>query len=347
MTILRKLTKRLFGLKDPESDVPAIVDGEIIQTPKSISIQTHICINSNTYKRIEALQAVTTTANTPAPPANVDIDEICKINVSSPPRNRPCPTVPEQYFIFLGSAGRAPRTIQEYTWELAWWEHQRTPLEEITMPLIEVTINNMQPATARRKLAALRSYARWQLRNGDDRLFIALSQVIPPRIPVRVPKDKGKEAFKELSRRAIVMTRDGDRRGIWLGLMLCCGLRISEIQTTRVAPDGAIKVLGKGNKERLVPAPEWLRAAINQKKNDDKQCKQWAKNRKLIWAELKKMNIRKPHSLRHTYASELIRSGLELEQVKNLLGHAKLDTTLIYARTQLPENLTSRLGVEL
>ncbi|MBB5349563.1 site-specific recombinase XerD [Desulfoprunum benzoelyticum] len=251
--------------------------------------------------------------------------------------------MPEQYFIFLGSAGRAARTIQEYTWDLGWWELRCYPVADISLEIIEGAISPLQPSNARRKVAALRSFAKWLLRNGDDSLFIALSKVIPPRIPIRVPKDKGKVAFKDLSRKAIEMTQGGDRRGIWLGLMLCCGLRISEIQTAKVAPGGAIKVLGKGNKERLVPAPEWLRTALNHKSVTQKD---WTKGRKLIWAEMKKLRIRKPHSLRHTYASELVRNDLELEQVKNLLGHAKLDTTLIYARTKLPDNLTIRLGIE-
>lgn len=110
------------------------------------------------------------------------------------------------------------------------------------------------------------------------------------------------------------MTVEGDRPGIWLGIMLCCGLRINKIQTTWVTPNGNIKVLEKGNMEKFVPAPERLRTAINQKK---KGGKQWAKNRKLIWMGLKKMNIRKPHSPLNTYA-----------------------------RKQLPENLIQKLRID-
>lgn len=339
MAILRKLTKCLFGLIDPKTDPPTIVDGEIIQTPKNINVQTHICENTHIHKHTNTQNPIGNGKN----PKNTEQIDTCKKFVRRKNPRQLCSSVPEQYFIFLGSAGRAARTIQEYTWDLGWWEQRCKPVDDIALETIEGAINTLQPANARRKIAALRSYAKWQLRNGDDRLFIALSKVVPPRIPIRVPKDKGKAAFKDLSRRAIEMTQNGDRRGIWLGLMLCCGLRISEIQTAKVAPGGAIKVLGKGNKERLVPAPGWLRSALQQSSTDHGQ---WAKGRKLIWAEMKKMRIRKPHSLRHTYASELVRNDLELEQVKNLLGHAKLDTTLIYARTRLPDDLTTRLGIE-
>jgi integrase/recombinase XerD len=342
MNIFKKLTKRLFGQNDPKDDAPPIIDGEIIYTPENINIKTYKCLNSQTHKSDLVSDIIPAVDGDHVSIENTGINQTEANKAETQPSINYSSNVPEQYFIFLGSAGRAERTIQEYTWELGWWEQQSKPLAELSLPQIESIINAMHPATARRKIAALRSYARWQLRNGDDRLFVTLSQIIPPRIPIRVPKDKGKDAFKELSRRAIDMTRAGDRRGIWLGLMLCCGLRISEIQTTRAAPDGAIKVLGKGNKERLVPAPEWLRSAIRQ---NQKNGEHWAKDRKLIWAEMKKMNIRKPHSLRHTYASELVRNGLELEQVKSLLGHAKLDTTLIYARTKLPENLIEKLGI--
>jgi integrase/recombinase XerD len=337
MTIFTRWTKRLFGQKDLANETPAIIDGEVINTPKRINVHTPKHTNSDTHNAETTAEAATVTDE------NVEKKIDKRKRKSRQPFGFPGSSVPEQYFIFLGSAGRAARTIQEYAWELNWWEQQCKPLPEISLALIEATINTMHPATARRKIAALRSYAKWMLRNGEDRLFITLSQVVLPRIPIRVPRDKGKDFFKEMSRRAIDITKEGDRRGIWLGLMLCCGLRISEIQTARAAPDGAIKVLGKGNKERLVPAPEWLRSAI---KNNQMDGKSWAKDRKLIWAEMKKMNIKRPHSLRHTYASELVRNDLELEQVKALLGHAKLDTTLIYARTKLPENLMQKLGVD-
>ena len=138
------------------------------------------------------------------------------------------------------------------------------------------------------------------------------------------------------------MCTEGDRRGLWIGLMLCCGLRISEIKGVEKSTEkNVIRVIGKGNKERLVPAPKWLYNAIADDKN-----KTWRRTRQLIWLELKEMGVKKPHSLRHTYASELIRCGVPLEEVKELLGHSKMDTTLIYAKIKIPKDVTNKLGVE-
>ena len=66
----------------------------------------------------------------------------------------------------------------------------------------------------------------------------------------------------------------------------------------------------------------------------------------MIWEELNKMGIKKPHSLRHTFASELRRKGYPLEDIKVLLGHSQLEPTLVYANVALPNDVSSRLGVE-
>ena len=255
----------------------------------------------------------------------------------------PATGIPQEYLVHLSAAGRSSGTIKEYTWDLLWWQRQAGTLPEITLQHIEAMVKDMHPCTAQRKIASLRSYAKWLLRENEDRLHSQVAQVMLPKTPGRIPRDRGAEAFKDLSRKAMELTAQGDRRGIWIGLMLCCGLRISEIQTTQVTPGDTIKVRGKGNKERLIPAPEWLRSALRKKY---KNGGQWRKARHLIWKELKKMDITHPHSLRHTYASELVRQGFSLEQVQRLLGHAQLETSLIYAKVQVPKNVTQRLGVE-
>jgi len=248
--------------------------------------------------------------------------------------------VPDGYKVFLGSSGKAERTQKEYNWDLLWWNRIKE-LSKITWVEIEKGINGLHSGTARRKIAVLRSFSLWQLRAGDSRLHAEVSRVISPKTAGRVPKDRGQKQFKELSEQAKELCAKGDRRGIWIGLMLCCGLRISEIKVVELSHDNTIKVIGKGNKERQLPTPKWLYDTILNYKSDG-----WRLGRHAIWLHLKRMKIKRPHSLRHTYASQLIRSDFKLEEVKGLLGHAKLDTTLIYAKIKLPDDVAKRLGVE-
>lgn len=345
MGILSNLTKQLFGrISAGEADLD-VVDGIIVGS----SVNDLESGGNRLYLQVKTLKTLEDIGDSCKEPEFIEPlppDDFTEPAV--PPEKTETDTgpfaVPGEYLIHLQSAGRAKRTIAEYVWDLKWWA-KLDNLGSLGLHDVERIIAKLHPSTARRKIAALRSFAKWQLREGDGRLHTMVSQVFPPKTPGRVPKDRGTEAFIDFSRCALDLAKAGDRRGIWLGLMNCCGLRISEVQTAIPAPGRVIKVVGKGNKERLVPAPGWLLDALQG--NNDKNGKDWRKGRAFIWLELKKMGITNPHSLRHTFASELVRKGFALEQVKMLLGHAKLDTTLVYARVALPDDVTTRLGVEV
>ena len=335
MRVLERFTKRLFGSQRAREDEEIIVDGRIIRPgelghPAEVAAIGPDCITES--KDRISLSSPSPKADSPPPP-----DEPAE---KLPQEDTGPWKLPEEYLIYMQASNKSGRTIKEYCYDLNTWNRQY-PLNRITRNQIEKVLSKLHPSTARRKIASLRSLAKWQLREGRSRLHNILVQIILPKIPGRVPKDRGSEDFTRLTAKAKELCSQGDRRGLWLGLMLCCGLRISEIQTAELSGSGTIKVRGKGDKERLIPAPAWLRENIGKQPRT-----QWRKTRSYIWREMRDMEVKKPHSLRHTYASELIRKGVALEEVQKLLGHSKIDTTLIYAKVKVPEGIVERLGVE-
>ena len=255
---------------------------------------------------------------------------------------------PARFWTHLEVAGRGRGTVREYHYDLRWWEKnsQRIGRSVYTLRVrdIEASLRGMHPATVRRKLAFLRVLGRWYLREGYPRLHAETGKVISPRMPEKIPRDRGSQAFVELREKAKAWCRRGKREGAWLGLMLMAGLRISEIQTVVAAGNGRIQVRGKGQKERIVPAAGWLLQTLERVPREGRGG--WAQGRMVIWKGLQRQGIRKPHSLRHTYASELLRRGRSIEDIRALLGHASISTTNIYARLSTPPAVAELLDHE-
>ena len=138
-------------------------------------------------------------------------------------------------------------------------------------------------------------------------------------------------------------------------LMYACGLRITEAATLEVtAIDGIIgfiRVIGKGNKERQVPLPQPVLAELRSlwKTHRDK-CwlfpsprQEGPISRYALWLTFKQAvraaGITRritPHSLRHSYATRLLESGVDIRVVQILLGHARIGTTAIYTHLTEP-----------
>lgn len=140
-----------------------------------------------------------------------------------------------------------------------------------------------------------------------------------------------------------------------LAVMYGCGLRIGEAAAVTVkdidAGRGVIRVVGKGNKERLAPLPPALLAGLR---------RVWAEHRHPVWlfankrgshhvdeGELYKIfaQVRreqglgdgvKPHALRHSFATRLMEQGVPAETVRILLGHASIKTTQTYLHLTEP-----------
>lgn len=151
-------------------------------------------------------------------------------------------------------------------------------------------------------------------------------------------------------------TPEGQRNRAILETMYSCGLRVSETITLKISDlyldIGFIKVVGKGNKERLVPIGstavkqiklyrEHVRSHINIKKGAEDilflNRRGNGLSRVMIFLILKdvteKSGIKKnvhPHTLRHSFATHLVEAGADLRAVQEMMGHKSITTTEIY-----------------
>ena len=144
-----------------------------------------------------------------------------------------------------------------------------------------------------------------------------------------------------------------ERHRVAFTLMSYSGLRVSEVCNLKVSDvnfsRGFIKVNGKGNKERIVPLPpkvqslieSYLRTNGNTLNPDSKLvggersswhciCKKYAKR------SLSRSDIH-CHTLRHSFATSLYEEGVQIERISQLLGHSRLDTTMIYAHISVEQ----------
>ncbi len=208
--------------------------------------------------------------------------------------------------------------------------------------------------TANRRLTVFKRFFRWALRehlcSADPTL-----KLLAARQPMRVPK-----TLSEAQVEALLASPDPDsplglRDRTMMELMYASGLRVSELvglKTVHVGlNEGALRVTGKGSKERLVPFGEeahgWLRryladarSAILRGQMSDAlfvTVRGGPMTRQMFWVLIKRHARQagiqvplSPHTLRHAFATHLLNHGADLRAVQMLLGHADISTTTIY-----------------
>jgi integrase/recombinase XerD len=214
-----------------------------------------------------------------------------------------------------------------------------------------------------RRLAALRRYFQWALRErlrGDDPTL----KLETARQPARRPPTLSEAQVEALLAAPDVETTLGLRERAMLELMYASGLRVSELVALKTVQlslaDGVVRVVaGKGGKDRLVPfgetAAEWLTRYLQQARPQllGAGASEFlfvtrlsaaagrrgvvGMTRQMFWTLLKRHALRagidaplSPHTLRHAFATHLLNHGADLRVVQLLLGHADISTTQIY-----------------
>ena len=213
---------------------------------------------------------------------------------------------------------------------------------------------NDKATTANRRLTVFKRFYRYALRQGlikED----PCAKLRAAKQAQRFPKTLSEEQVTALLNAPDIDQPLGLRDRTMLELMYASGLRVSELvslKTVHVSLDeGALRVMGKGSKERLVPfgaqAHEWIRRYLGTARAEILQgrasdglfvtARGDCMTRQAFWLLIKRYAQRadvhvalSPHTLRHAFATHLLNHGADLRAVQMLLGHADISTTTIY-----------------
>lgn len=224
-----------------------------------------------------------------------------------------------------------------------------------------------KPASARtvtRKISSLKSFFKFALKQQWVRQSVMV-KITAPKVNKRLPlfvEERGMQAIaQEGTTAAPLFTPDleGDMRRLMIDILYQTGIRLSELISLKDrqvdAYQRTIKVLGKGNKERIIPiSPKLLERVKAYRERKARELETYdsdvllvnAKGKKLypkyvynvvkaVLSQVTTIEKRSPHILRHTFATHLTNAGADLNAVKELLGHSSLAATQVYTHNTI------------
>jgi integrase/recombinase XerD len=279
----------------------------------------------------------------------------------------------ERYLAYLQlERGASPRTVQSYQADLGQLiEHlsgkglrqwQEVSLADLTSYIAGMTLRKLTSTSAARKITSLRTLVRF-LHNEHLMPEDLSDKISLPKIVRKIPQTMSMPEVDRLLQALPDNTPEGIRDRAIVELIVSCGIRISELTGLRLTDlnqeDKFLRVYGKGSKERLLPIgsmalnnlekylmgarPKLVRPKTGSELFISKRGT--SISRKTVWLMLKKTAMRaglpntiKPHLLRHSFATELLKGGADLRLIQELLGHADISTTQIYT-TVAPHHL--------
>lgn len=217
------------------------------------------------------------------------------------------------------------------------------------------------PRSINRKISTLRTYFRFQVREGKVRTNPML-KIQGPKTNKRLPVFVDEKPMEVLNQPGIIEETEedlytGQLVRLVIDILYGTGMRLAELISLKAGDvnlsSGTLKVFGKRSKERIIPIPSELNVLIsnylqNRKKvlrdfpsEDDHLLLLQSDGKKLsrsfVYRRVKHylslvttIDKKSPHVLRHTFATHMLNKGADLNAIKELLGHANLSATQVY-----------------
>ena len=225
--------------------------------------------------------------------------------------------------------------------------------------LAEEYDNGYSSKTVARRLATIKSYFKYLVKTELIQENISI-HINSPKVPKKLPNFVDKNLIDTLMKTPSLDTHIGIRDRAVLELFYSTGMRLSELVNMNIGDfeinKKLIRVIGKGNKERMIPYGRTAESAIknylkirnislkpafankplfvnsSEKRISKRTIQRRMNNYIKIVADGKSIG---PHLLRHTFATHLLDNGADIRAVKDLLGHSSLSSTQIYTHVSI------------
>lgn len=257
----------------------------------------------------------------------------------------------------------SPNTLAAYQNDLSWLlsfceQQEMNPLdiqlEDLQHFAVQLHEHQIGPISQARILSGIRSFYKYLLLSGEieqDPTELLES----PHLGERLPEVLSTDEIDQIQKSIDLSKPEGQRNKTIIEVLFSCGLRVSELVNLKLSnlylEEGFVRIMGKGSKERLVPISSkairelkyWFvdrnLMKIQQGEEDYVFLNRRGKHltRTMILIMLKRQAVAagitktiSPHTLRHSFATELLKGGADLRAIQAMLGHESIGTTELY-----------------
>ena len=252
------------------------------------------------------------------------------------------------------------RDVEKFVQYLELQEIDITPekveqqqIEDFLQWVSEIGLNARSQA---RILSGLKAFYKYMLM--EDMIDIAPTELLEsPKIGRKLPEVLSIEEINQIIGAIDLSKEEGERNKAMLETLYSCGLRVSELISLKLSglllEEGFIRVVGKGDKERITPigsvAIRHINTYIESKRNHMNNIDKYSEDvlflnrrgkqltRVMVFTIIKNLTekagitkVVSPHTFRHSFATHLVEGGADLRAIQEMLGHESITTTEIY-----------------